>query len=153
MIQPAVHSVRSGAHWTIYLPSLAVAGTWGLVYVWAVTREPALSAIAAIALAVEAVVVPLLLVHAFLRARVLAAEAGEGRLHLVWGYPFRQHLEIDLGEIAVAQVRRPLAQRIFGGGALALITRQGKRHLVADLADAEAIAEAINNAIRRNAPE
>ena len=54
---------------------------------------------------------------------------------------------------AVAQVRRPVAQRIFGGGALAIITRQGKRHLVADLANADAIAAAINNAIRRNAPE
>lgn len=153
MNQPAAHSVRSGAHWTIYLPSLAVAGTWGLVYVWAATREPALSAIAAIALAIEAAVVPLLLLHAFLRARVLAAEVGAGKLLLVSGYPFRQHLEIELGEIAVAQVRRPVAQRIFGGGALAIITRQGKRHLVADLANADAIAAAINNAIRRNAPE
>ncbi|MFN4354748.1 PH domain-containing protein [Parvibaculum sp.] len=150
MNQPAASSVRSGAHWTIYLPSLAVAGTWGLVYFWAVTRDPALSAIAAIALAIEVAVVPLLLIHAFLRARVLEAEVGAGKLRLVSGFPVRRRLDMELGEIAVAQVRRPVAQRLFGGGALALITRQGKRHLVADLADADAIAAAINNAIRRN---
>lgn len=149
MKQPAASSIRSGAHWTIYLPSLAVAGTWGLVYFWAATREPALAAIAAIALAIEAVVVPLLFVHAFLRARVLQAEAGAGRLLLVSGFPLRRQLDIAFDDIAVAQVRRPVAQRLLGGGALAVITRQGKRHLVADLADADAVAAAINNAIRR----
>lgn len=150
MNQPVANSVRSGAHWTIYLPSLVVAVTWAFVYLWAVSRDPALSAIAAIALAIEAVVVPLLLVHAFLRARVLMAEAGAGRLHAVAGFPFRQHLDIAFDDIAVAQVRRPVAQRLLGGGALAIITRQGKRHLIADLADADAIAAAINNAIRRD---
>lgn len=150
MNQPAASSARSGAHWTIYLPSLAVGATWALVYVWAVSRDPALSAIAAIALAIEAVVVPLLLVHAFLRARVLAVEVEAGKLRLVSGFPVRRQFEIELGEIAVAQVRRPVAQRLLGGGAVAIITRQGKRHLIADLADADAIATAINNAIRRN---
>lgn len=152
MNQPAASAIRSGAHWTIYLPSLAVAATWALVYLWAMSREPALSAIAAIALAIEAVVVPLLLVHAFLRARVLQVEIADGAVRLASGFPVLRRQEISLDEIAVSQVRRPLAQRFLGGGALALITRQGKRHLVADLADPDAISAAINNAIRKNAP-
>lgn len=150
MNQTDASTVRTGAHRTIFLPSLAVAATWGIVYLWAATREPALPAIAAIALVIEAVVVPLLFIHAYLRARVLRVEAGDGRLMAVSGFPVRQRLDIAFDDIAVAQVRRAAAQRFFGGGALALITRQGKRHLIADLADADAIAAAINNAVRRN---
>jgi hypothetical protein len=49
----------------------------------------------------------------------------------------------------LAQVRRSHAQRFFGGGALALIERSGKRHLIADLARPEDIAAAINETNRR----
>lgn len=152
MIQPAAISARSGAHWTIFLPSLVVAASWGLVYVWAVSRVPPLPAIAAIALVIEAAVVPLLLLHAFLRARVLSAEVDPGEVRLVSGFPFRRRLVLPLADITLAQVRRSIAQRKFGGGALALVTREGRRHLVADLAGADALAAAINEAIRKKDP-
>lgn len=152
MIQPAASAARSGAHWTIFLPSLAVAASWGLVYAWAVSREPPLPTIASIALVIEAAVVPMLLLHASLRAHVLSAEVTPGEVRLVSGFPFRRRIVLPLADITLAQVRRSITQRKFGGGALALITRQGSRHLVADLADPDAISAAINNAIRKNAP-
>lgn len=140
---------RSGAHWTIYLPSLVVALTWTVVYLWADWQTPPLEAIRSIALAIEAVVVPLLLLHAFLRARVLRAGIADGAVDISWGFPLRKRLHLDLPQIALAQVRRSQAQRLFGGGALALICADGKRHLVADLARPEAIAAAINDSKRK----
>lgn len=142
--------VETGAHWTIYLPAFVVALTWAVVYFWATWQEPPLRAVASIALIIEGVVVPLLLLHAFLRARVLRAEVAEGTLHMVQGFPVRRRLDLALGDIAVAQVRRGAMQRSFGGGALAIIARQGTRHLIADLAEPDKVATAINNAIRRD---
>ena len=141
--------VLSGAHWTIYLPTLVVAVTWTVVYFWAEWQDPPLLAIRSIALAVESVVVPVLFIHAFLRARVLRAEVTGGELRIGWGFPLRRSLRLDVGELALAQVRRSYAQRGLGGGALALIERSGKRHLIADLARPEAIAAAINETNRR----
>ncbi|MEQ8267242.1 MAG: hypothetical protein RH982_08595 [Parvibaculum sp.] len=146
---PSEPPIRTGAHWTIYLPSLVVAVTWMVVYFWAIWQEPPLGAIRAVALAIESVVVPLLLVHAFLRARVLRAEISDGTLELAWGFPYRRHAQLDIAEISLAQVRCSFAQRRFGGGALALIARGGKRYMVADLAQPEEIAAAINNANRK----
>ncbi len=145
----AADPARSGAHWTIYLPSLIVAFTWAVVYFWADWQDPPLLAIRAVALAIEAVVVPLLLVHAFLRARVLRAEIAGDALALQWGFPWKRRLRLDMDGIALAQVRRSFAQRRFGGGALALIGADGKRYLIPDLAGAEEIAAAVNNRKRK----
>tara|TARA_R110002110_G_scaffold18212_1_gene76712 strand:- start:3018 stop:3509 length:492 start_codon:yes stop_codon:yes gene_type:complete len=142
-------TASSGAHWTIYLPSLVVALTWTVVYFWATWREPPLHAIGAIALVIEAAVVPLLLVHAALRARVLRATVAEGVLDIRWGFPFKRHLRLGLPGIALAAVRRSYAQRYFGGGALGLILEGGKRHLIADLARPDVIAAAVNDSIRK----
>ena len=139
----------TGAHWTICLPALVVALTWTGVYFWAGWQEPPMHAIQAIALVIDAIVAPLLLVHAVLRARVLRARVSGGYLEVERGFPFRQRLRIALGEVVLAQVRRSPAQRYLGGGALALIERSGKRHLVADLARPEEIAAAINETNRR----
>lgn len=141
---------ETGAHWTIYLPVVVIALTWGVVYFWSNWQEPPLLVVARIALIIEGIVVPLLLLHAFMRARVLRASVGEGMLQAVWGFPMRRRLELPLVDIAVAQLRRSAMQRWFGGGALAVITRQGARHLIADLAEPEKVAAAINNAIRRD---
>lgn len=145
----SLEAALSGAHWTIYLPTLTVAATWAVVFLWAEWREPPLAAIRSIALAVEAVVVPVLFVHAFLRARVLRAEAADGEVHLRWGFPFRRELTLPAGQVALAQARQSWAQRFLGGGALALIERSGRRHLVADLARPEEIAALINETNRR----
>jgi hypothetical protein len=141
--------VLTGAHWTIYLPTLAVAVTWVAVYFWAEWQEPPLLAIRSIALAIESVVVPLLLLHALARARVLRAGIDGGVVQAVWGFPVRRRLKLGIADVVLAQVRRSHAQRFFGGGALALIERSGKRHLIADLARPEDIAAAINETNRR----
>lgn len=143
MIDSSAPPVLSRAHWTIYLPSLVVAAIWTGVYVWADTREPPLAAIRSIALAIEAVVVPLLLLHAFLRARTLRVAVAGDRLDAQWGFPWRRALLVPLQNVAGAAVRPAVAQRVFGGGALALTLRDGKRYLIADLAQPEIVARAI----------
>ncbi|PKQ02608.1 MAG: hypothetical protein CVT72_16750 [Alphaproteobacteria bacterium HGW-Alphaproteobacteria-11] len=135
MTDPAAAPVLFRAHWTIYLPSLVVAAVWAFVYLWADTREPPLAAIRSVALAIEAVVVPLLLLHALMRARSLRVAIAAGAIDAQWGFPWRRRLALPLREIAAVQVRPSIAQRLFGGGALALTLGNGKRHLIADLGE------------------
>ncbi|MEX0840238.1 MAG: PH domain-containing protein [Parvibaculum sp.] len=143
MTDSVASPVLSRAHWTIYLPSLVVAAVWALAYFWADTREPPLAAIRSIALAIEAAVVPLLLAHAFMRARNLHVAVTAGELEARWGALWRRKLVLPLRDIATAAVRPSLAQRFFGGGALALTLGNGERYLIADLTDPEAAARAI----------
>lgn len=133
------------AHWTIYLPSLVVALVWAGVYGWAVTREPALDGLASVALLVEALGVPLLLIFAALRARVLRVElckAGK-ELYLRTGVLRARDVTIGLDEIAHARVRRSIPQRFLGGGALDIVTLSGERIFVADLDHPDLVATAI----------
>ncbi|WP_339832444.1 PH domain-containing protein [uncultured Parvibaculum sp.] len=143
MTDSAAPSAVSGAHWTIYLPSLAVAAVWVGVYVWADTRQPPLAAIRSIALAIEAVVVPLLLFHAFMRARNLRVEVAADEIDMQWGFTWRRRLAVPVRDVAAAEVRPAIAQRFFGGGALALTFSDGTRRMIADLAQPESIVRAI----------
>ncbi|MEP2283054.1 MAG: hypothetical protein ABJI28_07665, partial [Nitratireductor sp.] len=64
------------AHWSIFLPAFSAALLWALVYLWADNWTPRLSAIAWLALAVEGLIVPILILHAWGRTRVLGLRVG-----------------------------------------------------------------------------
>jgi hypothetical protein len=138
------------AHWTIYLPSLAVALVWAGVYAYAAWHQPPLQGLRALALAVVALGVPMLLLSAALRARVLAVEVRPARrdgtaLEFYARSGFIRPKEIWIGarEIASLRLRRSLPQRLFGGGALDLKTMSGETFRLADLDRPEAVAEAL----------
>lgn len=143
---PAVAAAR--AHWTIYLPSLVVALVWAAIYFWAVEHRPVLGGVRAVALAVEALGVPLLLFFAAVRARVLIVEvrrdeSGEAVLHARSGFARPREVQIGAGEIASVRVRRSLPQRLFGGGAVDIKTLSGESLRFADLDRPDAIAQAL----------
>ncbi len=138
------------AHWTIYLPSLAVALVWIGVYGYAALHQPPLAGLRALALAVVLLGVPVLLLSAALRARVLAVEVRQGRrdgtaleLYARGGFIRPREIRIGAGEIASLRLRRSLPQRLFGGGALDLKTMSGDRVRLADLDRPEVIAAAL----------
>lgn len=148
LAHPATAVAR--AHWTIYLPTLVVALVWAGVYSWAQFHQPALPGIRSLALAVEALAVPLLLFFAAVRARVLIVEvrAGHGEgdelaLHARSGFARPKEVWIGAREIASIRVRRSLPQRFLGGGALDLRTLSGEILWLTDLDRPEAIAQAL----------
>lgn len=144
---PPIASAR--AHWTIYLPTLVVALIWAAVYGWAVLRDPPLNGLRALALAVEALAVPLLFSSALLRARILTLEvrqrARDGGRELLLRQGFSQMRQVRVGadEVAFAHVRRSLPQRFLGGGALDIRTMSGERFCVSDIDRPESIADAL----------
>lgn len=132
------------AHWTIYLPSVVVALVWAVIYGWAASRQPELGGLKAVALAVEALGVPVLLAFAALRARVLEVALREGGvLHLRSGVLAPKEVTIGLDEVASVRVRRSVPQRLFGGGALDIKTLSGERLFIADLDRPDVIAAAL----------
>lgn len=132
------------AHWTIYLPSVVVAAVWAAIYGWAVTRQPELGGLKAVALAVEGLGVPVLFAFAALRARVLEVRLCEGGvLYLRSGVLAPREVTIGMDEVASVRVRRSLPQRLFGGGALDVKTLSGERVFVADLDRPDMIAAAL----------
>ncbi|MDR3499449.1 MAG: PH domain-containing protein [Parvibaculum sp.] len=138
------------AHWTIYLPSLAVALVWAGVYAYAALHQPVLAGLRGLALAVMLLGVPLLLFSAALRARVLVVEERPARLaggapefYARSGFARPREVSIGASEISSLRVRRSLPQRIFGGGALDLRTLSGDRLIFADLDRPDAVAAAL----------
>lgn len=144
----ASSSCAARAHWTIYLPSLLIAACWLLIYVLAVRHEPVRHGLRALALAVEGLIVPLLVLFAAVRARVLLVEvrdgAGGGRvLYVRSGFLRPREVSIGAREVASVRVRRSWVHLVFGGGALEIATLSGERIYVNDLDHPQRIAAAL----------
>ena len=131
------------AHWSIFLPALVVALLWGLVYLLADNWTPRLSGIASVSLVVEAVIVPLLFLHAWGRAYVLGLRVGGRGLEARAGFPRRGVIEVGAREIAELDFGQSPLQRYFGAGRLDIRTESGARIRLDDLADAKAAAGAV----------
>lgn len=145
-------SAAAHAHWTIYLPSIVVALVWAGIYLWAVSHQPVLGGLRAVALVVEALGVPLLLFFAAVRARVLAVEVrmrdnGQVELYARSGFARPKEIHIGAQEIAAVHVRRSLPQKFFGGGALVLKTLSGDSLWFTDLDQPDAIAQALTRPV------
>lgn len=121
------------AHWTIYLPSIAVALLWAAFYLRARFGVPEMPSIATLCLIVEAVAVPVLLLLAWGRARNLLVMPSSGDLLLVSGFPLKQELRVADKELLAVRVRRGPVQRLFGGGAIVVTLASGKRVVINDL--------------------
>lgn len=129
----AAGPVVARAHWSIYLPSLAVALLWGLFYAKAQFGSPQLPAIAALCLVVEAVGVPLLLFLAWGRSRRLMALWSAGDLVLQSGFPLRREWRLAPDKIESIRVSRGPLQCLVGGGALRVSLKSGEKIVINDL--------------------
>ncbi len=137
-------SCAARAHWTIYLPSLLIAACWAFIYALAVYQEPMRHGLAALALAVEGLIVPVLVLFAAVRARILLVEMREGAvLYVRSGFLRPREVSIGAREVASVRVRRGFVHMIFGGGALEIATLSGERIFVNDLDQPQRIAAAL----------
>lgn len=129
------------------MPSLLIAVCWAVVYVLAVRHEPMRHGLKALALAVEALIVPVMALFAAVRARVLLVEVLERpqglALYVRTGFLRPREVSIGAGEVASVRVRRGWVNWIFGGGALEIATLSGERVFVNDLDHPQRISDAL----------
>ena len=133
----------AGAHWSIFLPAAVVALLWAAIYLWANGWTPRLSGIASLSLAVEAIIVPLLILHAWGRTWALGVRVGARGLEARAGFPRRQRIEVGAREISSVRFRQTPLQRLLGAGSIELRMESGASIRLDDLDRAAEVANAI----------
>lgn len=136
-------AVQARAHWSIYLPTFVIAVSWGAFYLWADAQEPALEGLRALAGAVVVAGVPLLLGHAWMRARTARFEVEGGRLSVRSGWPVTRALHADLRDVAAVSARRSRLQKRLGAGTLDVRFADGRSISLADVAEPDTLAEEV----------
>ncbi len=135
--------MRSVSHWSVFLPAVFVCALYGGVWLWMLSQDRGDGAIARLMLLVCVVIVPLLLVHAFLRYMSTCVTVTKSAVILERGWPRRMPITVVFGDVSEIGTSRPVFGRLFGSGALILSTRRNKRFVVGDLEDPEGLAETL----------
>lgn len=133
---------RAVAHWSVYLPAVVVGVIYGGVWLLMLSQDKVGGAIGRLMLLVCAVVVPLLLVHAFLRYMSTCVTVTKSEIILERGWPRRIPVTVALGDVSQVVTARPVLGRFLGAGTLILSTRKNERFVVNDLGDPDSIADA-----------
>lgn len=106
------------AHWTIFLPAIVVAFLYGIVLILLLITGNGDTDLAKIMLLVLLMVVPLLLVRAYLRYASLGLRVGHDYVAYRQGWLRPRWKRLRLDEVSSAKVRHGLAGDILGGGDL-----------------------------------
>jgi membrane protein YdbS with pleckstrin-like domain len=113
-------TVRFKAHWTLFLPALVVALLYGGVWVFLLASGKGDTALARLMLLVLVLIVPVLLVRAFLRFASFGLLIRRQAIIYRRGWLRPRWRRVKLESLSsVRPVMSPLG-RIFGGGALVL---------------------------------
>lgn len=136
------------AHWTIFLPALVVAVLYGSVLLILLASGKGDTDIAKIMLLVLMLVVPLLLVRAYLRYASLGVQIGHDYIAYRQGWlrPRWKRLRVD--DAAGATVRYGAAGSVLGGGDVVLVRRVGDPVHLLDVAEPEKLARQVRQRIR-----
>ena len=147
-IQSPDDTARFKAHWTIFLPALIVALLYGGVWVFLLVVGKGDTALARILLLVLLLVVPLLLVRAYLRYASFGLLIGRRALtyRQGWMRPGWRRLQLD----ALTGVRASISPlgRILGGGALVITRFDGGDITLHDMELPEEAARQISRRLR-----
>jgi len=135
------------AHWHLFIPTIVIAVMYSFSWGVLVALGRIDTAIARLFVVVMAVGVPLLAAHAFLRYQTIRLQINEAGVLCHPGWPKEMLIEIDAGLIEKIVVKRGLAGRLFGGGALVLHLATGSKVVIADLGDPDKARETIETMI------
>lgn len=139
---------RFQAHWTIFLPALVVTMLYGGVWVFLLLAGKGESALATLCLLVLLLVVPVLLVRAFLRFATFDLRIDDISLRYRRGW-FRPHWhKVSLDELSGARATLSPVGRIFGGGALELTQKVGRPIRLNDVDSPEHAARKISQQLK-----
>lgn len=139
---------RFQAHWTIFLPALVVAIIYGGVWVFLLLAGKGESALATLCLLVLLLIVPVLLVRAFLRYATIDLRIDDLSLNYRRGW-FRPHWhKISLDELSGARAILSPVGSIFGGGALELTPEVGRPIRLNDIESPEHAARKVSQRLK-----
>lgn len=136
------------AHWTIFLPAIIVALLYGGVLLVLLVSGKGDTDLAKIMLLVLMLVVPLLLVRAYLRFASLGVQIGQDYIAYRQGWLRPRWRRLRLDDTAGATIRYGLAGKLLGGGDVVFIRRVGNPVHVHDIARPEKLARQVRQRIR-----
>lgn len=132
-----------GAHWTIFLPSLAVFLLYGGAWLALAAAGKGNTALAKISLLVILIIVPVLAVRACLRFMSLGLMIGQDSILYRQGWLRPRWRRVRANELShVSAIRSPVG-RMLGGGSVTFSRTDGSTIHLYDLADPEAIARRV----------
>lgn len=144
----AGNSPRFQAHWTIFLPAIVVAALYGGAWVFLLLAGKGEGALATLCLLVLLLVVPVLLVRAFLRYASFDLRVDDFSLKYRRGW-FRPHWhKVRLDEVTGAHAVLSPVGRMLGGGALVLAREAGRPIRLNDVDSPERAAGEITRRLR-----
>lgn len=139
---------RHEAHWTLFLPAIIVALLYGGLWVSLLAAGKGDTALARVLLLVLLMVVPVLLVRAYLRFQSFGLLIGRQALTYRRGWVRPRWHRIQMDSLAsVRAVLNPL-NRLFGGGALEFTGVDGRKFRFYDLKAPEQAARQISRRVR-----
>lgn len=132
-----------GADRTIYLPALLAGVLYGGLWLVMIVLGRGDSALARALLLVAAIGTPLLLLHAWLRARACGLRLTDDELSYRRGWLRPDWHHVPLQDVTGAHVVYGPAGRLLGSGALIVTLRDGRTLRLVDIAGAGAAARQI----------
>tara|TARA_R110002096_G_scaffold200624_2_gene384576 strand:- start:245 stop:691 length:447 start_codon:yes stop_codon:yes gene_type:complete len=135
--------MRSERHWSIYLPALSISILWAGVLFWADGREPPLETLKLLALAVEAIAVPLLYLWAFFRARGAAVEVTSDDIAISTGGRRPEKVRVGIASVSNVQTAQSYLQKLVGAGQVRIDIADGRQFVLDDMSAPDRIVEAI----------
>lgn len=141
-------TARHKAHWTIFLPAIIVALLYGGLWVSLLAAGKGDTALARLLLLVLLMVVPVLLVRAYLRFQSFGLLIGRQALTYRRGWVRPRWHRIYMDRLASARAVLNPFSRIFGGGALELTRTDGRKFRLYDLEAPELAARQISRQVR-----
>lgn len=140
--------LRYFAHRTIFLPAIIVALIYGGVWVLLLAVGQGDSALATLSLLVLLMVVPILIVKAYLRYVTFELRIARNSLRFHDGWIRPRWRTVSFDELDSAMATRTAIGNLFGGGALTLSRTAEKPIRLFDVAFPEKAARQINKRLR-----
>lgn len=149
----APNRLYCGAHWTIFMPAIVVAVLYGGVWLFLLAAGKGDSALAKIMLLVLLLVVPALLVRAYLRFAVFGVLVGQDFVAYRQGWFRPRWKRLRLDEVTGVKASLSPLGKLLGGGELVLTRAAEKPLRLCDIAEPEVAARQISARMRAVQPQ
>ena len=140
-------TARHKAHWTIFLPAILIALLYGGSWLSLLAAGKGDTALARIALLVLMMVVPVLLVRAYLRFQSFGLLIGRQALTYRRGWVRPRWHRIQMESLASVRAVQTPFSKLFGGGALEFTGIDGRKFRFYDVKAPEQVARQISRRV------
>ncbi len=146
--EEVVHPLaETRAHWSLFLPSIAVASVYSIAWALLAMSGRGEGALAKIMFLVLIIATPLLLVQAFLRYKSAGLALTKHHVLVARGWPRLAGEQLDLKDIEKIDFRSGLLGRWLGVGKVVVQLKNGRTVSVSDLSQPKKICDTIRHRI------